>query len=356
MESRPILDILGLLVSLAMAFAVLVLSRRRPVQRPFLALLFLEAALFFLADFLAARGIAAGIAFALSLGSNFYGVPALFFFAQESLGYRPRRILPQFIPAAIAATAGTALAAAAAANGFHGGLPLAIYMVLVPLVQTVQLVLYGRAGLRLSASGPSPGRPNWPRRAIVAALAGYGVFVAISWIGIGAIMASELLDRPIGQIPGIDVSSSLVAVFLVWTLGLCALWSTEAAGMASSKYGGKNLAEGDRAMVMKRLRALLSASADLSAEEVSPRRLAQRLGEPYYLVSRVVNEAEGKTVADLVNEYRVERAKRLLQARPQETILEIAMDSGFQAKSTFNEVFRKTVGATPTEYRRGLPG
>jgi len=83
-----------------------------------------------------------------------------------------------------------------------------------------------------------------------------------------------------------------------------------------------------------------------------PRQLAERIREPYYLVSRAVNEGEGKTVADLVNEYRILRAKELLSGRPEATILEIAMDSGFQVKSTFNEVFKRTTGMTPGEFRR----
>ncbi len=355
MGYRPILDTVGFIVSFALIFAVLALSRSRPERRPFLSLLFLEAAIFFLGDFLSAKAIAQGIAFALSLGSNFYGVPALYFFAEESLGRRPARPLPHFIPAGVAAVLGTALAADAASRGFRGGWPLALYMGCVPLAQTVQLVVYGRAGLRLCAAGTATGGAEWPRRAIVAALAGYGIFVAFSWIGIGTLLASEVLGRRVGAIPGIDVSSSIVAVFLIWTLGLCALWSADTVRAAGPKYGGRSLADADRALVMKRLRALLSTAEELSSSEVSPRRLAERLGEPYYLVSRVVNESEGKSVADLVNEHRISRAKSLLETRPQATILEIALESGFQAKSTFNEVFRKTVGVTPTEYRRN-PG
>lgn len=32
-------------------------------------------------------------------------------------------------------------------------------------------------------------------------------------------------------------------------------------------------------------------------------------------------------------------------------MLDVALESGFQAKSTFNDVFRKATGMSPSEYR-----
>jgi AraC-like DNA-binding protein len=358
MDARLLLDVAGLAVSLIMAVAVVLSSRRPGGQRPFLSLLFLESLLFFLGDLLNSRGLRPGLAFALSLGSNFYGLPSLYFFAQESLGGRPRRVLPHYLPALVAIPLGTGLALATAARGFHGGPALAAYMVALPAGQTAQLIAYGRAGLRLAAPS-GRGRAAWPRRIILAALVGYGCFVAISWLSIGNLMLGELLGRPPVPLPGIDFSSSLVAVFLTWTLGLGAVWGADAAAaaaataaLAAPKYGGTVLPSGDAALVLGRLHALLSSEEDLASPEVAPRRLAARINEPYYLVSRAVNEVEGMSMADLVNRYRVDRAKELLVKDSSATILDIALASGFQSKSTFNEVFRRSTGTTPGDYRR----
>jgi AraC-like DNA-binding protein len=60
-----------------------------------------------------------------------------------------------------------------------------------------------------------------------------------------------------------------------------------------------------------------------------------------------------KTFYDLVNGYRVEEAKRLL-LNPNNrsfTILSVGFEAGFNSKTTFNTVFKKFTGLTPTDFR-----
>ena len=54
-----------------------------------------------------------------------------------------------------------------------------------------------------------------------------------------------------------------------------------------------------------------------------------------------------------MNGYRVEEAKRLLvDPRNQNyTILSVGFEAGFNSKTTFNTVFKKFTGFTPTEFR-----
>jgi AraC-like DNA-binding protein len=56
---------------------------------------------------------------------------------------------------------------------------------------------------------------------------------------------------------------------------------------------------------------------------------------------------------DLVNGYRVEEAKRLLldSKSINYTILSVGFEAGFNSKTTFNTVFKKFTGFTPTEFR-----
>ncbi len=60
----------------------------------------------------------------------------------------------------------------------------------------------------------------------------------------------------------------------------------------------------------------------------------------------------GKTFSEFLNEYRVNEVKEKLKTedRSLQTILAIALDSGFNSKASFNRVFKKHTGLTPSEY------
>lgn len=81
--------------------------------------------------------------------------------------------------------------------------------------------------------------------------------------------------------------------------------------------------------------------------------LAQVLGLKVYETSDVINRSLGMSFYDLVNSRRVEEAKaRLVDARYlHKTVLEIATECGFNSKSSFNEIFKRATGLTPTAFR-----
>lgn len=55
-----------------------------------------------------------------------------------------------------------------------------------------------------------------------------------------------------------------------------------------------------------------------------------------------------------MNGYRVREVQRRIQAGDAErlTMLAIALDAGFASKSTFNLVFKKHTGRTPSDFRQ----
>jgi AraC-like DNA-binding protein len=87
--------------------------------------------------------------------------------------------------------------------------------------------------------------------------------------------------------------------------------------------------------------------------ELTLQQLAQKLGVPTYQVSQTLNDGMKKNFYDLVNSHRVEEAKRLLvdPGNTNYTILSVGFEAGFNSKTTFNTVFKKFTGFTPTEFR-----
>ncbi|HEX8428715.1 AraC family transcriptional regulator [Hymenobacter sp.] len=105
-----------------------------------------------------------------------------------------------------------------------------------------------------------------------------------------------------------------------------------------------------------RLTQLMETDHPYLAPELTLPELAARLGTNTSMLSRVINTGFGQNFNDYVNEYRVREAERRLRDPKfqQYTLLAVALESGFNSKSTFNRVFKKLRGATPSEVAAGL--
>jgi YesN/AraC family two-component response regulator len=82
--------------------------------------------------------------------------------------------------------------------------------------------------------------------------------------------------------------------------------------------------------------------------------LAHTIRETSHHVSQVINEVMGRSFFEMLAWYRVEEAKRLIREDPQSrlTVEDIAEQVGYNSKSSFNTVFKKLTGQTPSEFRR----
>lgn len=87
--------------------------------------------------------------------------------------------------------------------------------------------------------------------------------------------------------------------------------------------------------------------------ELTLQHLSAKIEYPSHQVSIAINEGMHKNFYDLVNGYRVEESKALLVDPKSRnfTILSVGFEAGFNSKTTFNTVFKKFTGMTPTQYR-----
>ncbi|WP_373723098.1 helix-turn-helix domain-containing protein [Bacteroides heparinolyticus] len=80
--------------------------------------------------------------------------------------------------------------------------------------------------------------------------------------------------------------------------------------------------------------------------------LAERLGtNSAYLADAVRKYADGATVNEFINSYRLRRAASLLTGNFELNISEVEYQSGFNSRATFNRCFRACYGMSPSEYK-----
>ena len=84
---------------------------------------------------------------------------------------------------------------------------------------------------------------------------------------------------------------------------------------------------------------------------LSLQKLAKSISTSPNYISQTLNETLGMSFFDYVNKYRVEAAKQKLE-HTSNTVLDIAMTVGFNAKSSFYTAFKKETQQTPSQYRK----
>ncbi len=103
-----------------------------------------------------------------------------------------------------------------------------------------------------------------------------------------------------------------------------------------------------------KLLGLMASEQPWLEPELTLTELAQRLRTTPNVLSKVINAGCGQNFNDFVNSYRVQEARRKL-ADPRfahYSLVGVALESGFNSKSTFNRVFKKLLGQAPSEVAR----
>lgn len=120
------------------------------------------------------------------------------------------------------------------------------------------------------------------------------------------------------------------------------------------KYANSVLSNEDADNIISRLEKLMQEKKLYLKSSLTINDLADILKCSRHHLSQVLNDNLQQSYYDYINGLRIEEAKRLLNdpQYDQLKISSIAYDSGFNSLSSFNEVFKKIAGKTPSEYRK----
>ncbi len=123
---------------------------------------------------------------------------------------------------------------------------------------------------------------------------------------------------------------------------------------STKKYQYINLSKEKSKELFRNLLEIMEKQAVYKDPELTLPELAKQMEVPRTYLSYIINEYAGLNFFDFVNTYRVEEAKRLFIASKNKNIIDIAYESGFNSKSTFNKLFKKCSNKTPSDYKKEI--
>lgn len=125
---------------------------------------------------------------------------------------------------------------------------------------------------------------------------------------------------------------------------------------SSEKYKRSALNEKEISHINQKVFEYLKTEKPFLSPEFNLQMMVDDLGISRQNLSQVINSSQNKNFYKLVNEFRIEEVKEKLMdpGFKNYTILGIAFECGFNSKTTFNRIFKKVTGITPTEYVKKL--
>ena len=122
----------------------------------------------------------------------------------------------------------------------------------------------------------------------------------------------------------------------------------------AAKYQKSGLKKEDAALLKQQLGRVISDEKLFLRKGLKLNELAEKLEVSNHQLSEVLNQHLQISFFDLINQYRVEEAKKRIKEHPQYTLLQIAHDSGFNNKTSFVNAFKRFEGLTPSQYHKSL--
>lgn len=213
-------------------------------------------------------------------------------------------------------------------------------LVALPYLWTIhRLMTHARDRLMQSQSDLDHLHLNW-----------LNIIILLAFFGTGLSMVDIMLG-PETKLWPIEPAFNAVGLFaMIWaSIKTCILFQPEDPESANSVE--------IKPEELQKLKALLDVRLEKESLYLKPglklSDLAEAMGQKSYLVSQVIKQGYETNFYDLVNRLRIEHAKkRLSRSEDNSKILAVALESGFNSKSTFNDLFRRTVGMTPSEFKR----
>jgi len=125
---------------------------------------------------------------------------------------------------------------------------------------------------------------------------------------------------------------------------------------AEKKYRNSPLSEQEEKDIISRLKKCMEQDKAYLDSELRIGSLSKQLDIPVNHLSQAINQQLQQNFFEFINSYRVTEARQIIESPsiPNLNLLNIALETGFNNKTTFLNAFRKSFQMTPSEYKKSL--
>jgi AraC-like DNA-binding protein len=126
----------------------------------------------------------------------------------------------------------------------------------------------------------------------------------------------------------------------------------------AEKYSKSGLKDTQADKYLKKLLAYMETNKPFLNGDLTIHDLSGKTGIARHHITQVLNETYKRNFFTFINEYRIKEVMERFNDPKfnNYTILAIALDAGFNSKTTFNSFFKSQTGQTPSEYREKMTG
>jgi AraC-like DNA-binding protein len=194
----------------------------------------------------------------------------------------------------------------------------------------------------MTADRPGTGKRIFPWMILVVSIS------LFSWVSFFSSMFSGSIQQYVYEI----LFTVVIYVAAYKLMSMPEIFSKDASAKEDPPSGSTD-ARQTQEQLIERFTGYIETSKAYLEPDITIGNICDRIGAPVHRISRALNKQTHKNFYFIINEYRAAEAKRKLLDKnlSEKSVLSIGLDSGFNSKSSFNDVFKKITGVTPTEFR-----
>lgn len=151
-----------------------------------------------------------------------------------------------------------------------------------------------------------------------------------------------------------DYLISVASSFFIYFIGYHGFQNPAVLKMQENgKYDKSSLSSSAASAILSKLKIHMAENKPYLDSALKLQHLAEQLSLSPHHISQVINDLLGQNFSDFINQHRIEEAIRELSEEKyaNKKVIHIALDCGFNNKTSFNTAFKKVTGTSPSVFR-----